>query len=85
MSRIGGPIGLGQAEAMVVKTLRGGQLKGPPPEGMGNAVGEVVGDTASGIIDGLTGGLLTDMRAQLVELRTYLQISIACKIGRAHV
>lgn len=78
MSRMGRPIGIGDAEAMIVHTSRNGQLKGPP-EGMAGTA-EVLGDAASGLIDGVTGGLITDVRGQLVELRTYLQISIACSV-----
>lgn len=79
MSRMGRPIGIGDAEAMIVHTQRNGQLKGPA-EGMAGTTAEVLGDAASGVLDGVTGGLITDVRAQLTELRTYLQISIACSI-----
>ncbi len=72
MARFGGlgkPVSFGAAEAMIVSTARKD----------GGIAGSTQDDVLS-TIDKLTGGTVTDIQAQLDELRLYLKISIGCSI-----
>src|SRR4051812_29512055 len=81
MATFGGRRGLGlaDAEAMIVKTQRPGGFKGMPDNSNAQGMGSV-SDVVLGAVDKVTGGAVGDLNDQLLELRTYLRISIACSI-----